>query len=67
MPTSLIILNAALVTFVVGVVVGMIVYAIKTSPSEAQMLRVARERHARQRRAPAAARVRATSRPAFDR
>jgi hypothetical protein len=43
MSTTIVILNVALVALVVGVIVGMFLWAIKTSPTEAQMLHIARE------------------------
>jgi uncharacterized membrane protein (DUF106 family) len=64
MTPTIIVLNAVLVVLVIGVIVGMHLWAIKTSPTEAQMLRVARERHVRRQ---ASARTRATVRPIFDR
>jgi len=65
MTTTIVILNVVLSTFVVGVIVGMKLWAIKTSPSEAQMIRVARERHT-VRHAQTRAGARGTRRPAFD-
>jgi hypothetical protein len=64
MITTIITLNAVLIALVVGTIVGMLLHAIKTAPSEAQMLRVARERRVARH---AAVRARATARPAFDR
>jgi uncharacterized membrane protein len=43
MSTTIVIVSVALAALVVGVIVGMFLWAIKTSPTEAQMLRVARE------------------------
>jgi uncharacterized iron-regulated membrane protein len=64
MITTIIILNAVLIALVVGALVGMHLWAIRTAPSAAQMIRVARERRtARQPRQ----RARATSRPLFER
>jgi uncharacterized membrane-anchored protein YhcB (DUF1043 family) len=64
MITTIIILNAVLIALVVGTIVGMLLHAIKTAPSEAQMLSLARERrvarHARDR-------AHVTTRPVFDR
>jgi MFS superfamily sulfate permease-like transporter len=67
MTTTIAILNVVLISLVVGVIVGMHLWAIKTSPREEQMLRVARERRTvRHAHAHARARVRGTRRPAFD-
>jgi hypothetical protein len=63
MSTTIAILNVVLIALVVGVIVGMHLWAIKTSPSEEQMLRVARERRTARH---AHARARGTRRPAFD-
>jgi hypothetical protein len=63
MSTTFVILNVAFAAVVVGVITGMMLWAIKTSPSDAQMLRIARER-----RIPSQARrrTRVTTRPAYD-
>lgn len=61
MSTTIVILNAALATLVLSVVVGMLLRAIQTSPREAQTLRVARERPAT-----SAPRARITARPAYE-
>jgi hypothetical protein len=63
MSTTFVILNVAFAALVVGVITGMMLWAIKTSPRDARMLRIARER-----RLPAQARsrTRVTTRPAYD-
>ena len=66
MTTTIVILNVVLISLVVGVIVGMHLWAIKTSPSEEQMLRVARERRVRHARARANTRARGAGRPVFD-
>ena len=63
MSTTFVILNATFAALVVGVVLGMLLWAIKTSPSEMQMLRIARERRLP---SPARSRTRVTTRPAYD-
>ena len=64
MTTTIVILNVVLAALVVGVIVGMHLWAIKTSPSEAQMIRLARQRRTA---SPARSRTRVTTRPAYDR
>ena len=63
MSTTFVILNAVFAALVVGVITGMMLWAIKTSPRDAQILRIARER-----RFPSQARrpARVTTRPAYD-
>jgi hypothetical protein len=63
MSTTFVILNATFAALVVGVIAGMLLWAIKTSPSEAQMIRLARQRRTP---APARSRPRLTTRPAYD-
>jgi hypothetical protein len=64
MTTTIVIVNIAFISLVVGVIVGLFLWAIKTSPSQAQILAVAREPQSI-RREPA--RARATNQPALDR
>jgi hypothetical protein len=68
-PTTILILNAVLITAVVGVIVGGLLYAIKTSPTEAKPLHVARRPRVPQARVSSAraARPRASARPVLDR
>jgi hypothetical protein len=63
MSTTFVILNATFAALVVGVIVGMLLWAIKTSPSETQMLRIARERRLP---SPARSPAHVTTRPAYD-
>ncbi len=63
MSTTFVILNATFAALVVGVIAGMLLWAIKTSPREAQMIRLARQRWTA---APARSRTRVTTRPAYD-
>ena len=65
MTPTIVILNVALIALVVGVIVGMHLWAIKTSPSEEHMIRLARQR---QRRTASAtrSRTRIATRPVYD-
>ncbi len=63
MSTTIVILNVAFATLVVGVIAGMMLWAIKTSPRDSQMLLIARERR---RPAQARPRTRVTALPAYD-
>ena len=63
MNTAIVILNVALAALVVGVIVGLFLRAIKTSPTEAQMLRIAREPRIAPHPRP---RTRVTTRAALD-
>ena len=63
MSTTIVILNVAFATLVVGVIAGMMLWAIKTSPSDAPTLRIARERR---RPAQTRSRTRVTAHPAYD-
>jgi hypothetical protein len=63
MSTTIVILNVALVALAVGVIVGMFLWAIKASPTQAQMLRIAHEPRIAPQPRP---RTRVTTRAALD-
>ena len=67
MTPTIVILNVALIALVVGVIVGMHLWAIKTSPSEEHMIRLARQTQRQRRTASATrSRTRIATRPVYD-
>ena len=69
MTTTIVILNSALSAAVVGAIVGLLLYAIKTSPTDANASGLAHRWPGRQARRGAArvARPRGSGRPVLDR